>query len=92
MKNIFLLFGQVRNKFLNFIDFNPFWSEWIFIVQIMKLLWVFQVNFKNTSPPLLIRKFSPILKICHPHETSHRQQQTHRPAVEIVSVKMLDEF
>jgi len=86
MKNIFLLFIQVRNKFLNFIDFNPLWSECIFIVQIMNLLWIFQVTFKNTSSPLLIRKFSPIFKICHPLETSHRQWQTHLPTIEIVSV------
>ena len=92
MKYIFLLFIQFWNKFLNFIDFNPLWSEWIFIVQIMKLLWVFQVNFKNTSSPLLIRKFSPIFQICHPLETPHRQWQTHRPTIEIVSIKILDEF
>ena len=38
MENIFLLFIEVGNKFIDFIDFNPLWSEWILIVQIMKLL------------------------------------------------------
>jgi len=92
MKNTFLFFIQVGNRFLNFIDFNPLWSEWIFIVQIMKLLWILQVNFKNTSSPFLIRKFSPIFQICHPLETFHMQRQTHRPTIEIVSVRILDEF
>jgi len=92
MKNILVLFIQVGNQLFHSIDFNPFRCKRIFIVQIMKLLWIFQVNFKNTSSPFLIRKFSPIFQICHPLETSHRQWQTHRPTTEVVNVKILDEF
>jgi len=46
MKNIFLLFIQIWNKFLNFVDNQSLRSERIFIMRTMKLLWIFLFDLK----------------------------------------------
>jgi len=49
MKNMFLIVVQIWNKFLNFVDNQSLRSKRIFIMRIMKLLWIFQVSLKDTS-------------------------------------------
>jgi len=49
MKNMFLIVVQIWNKFLNFVDNQSLRSKRIFIMRIMKLLWIFQVGLKDTS-------------------------------------------
>ena len=44
MYYIFCFAVKIWNKFFHSLYFNSFWGEWVFVVKVVKVMRIFQIN------------------------------------------------